>query len=70
MGKARSASLSRLGTFCSVLQATGLSPHYVELELTEGMLLSNSGTTLSVLHGLKEMGVKLSIDDFGTAIPV
>jgi diguanylate cyclase (GGDEF)-like protein/PAS domain S-box-containing protein len=56
--------------FCAlirrVLNETGLSPQYLELELTEGLLLSNANVTLSVLHELKEMGLKLAIDDFGT----
>ena len=49
-----------------VLHETGLPPQYLELELTEGLLLSNSEVMLSVLQELKRMGVKLSIDDFGT----
>jgi diguanylate cyclase (GGDEF)-like protein len=49
-----------------VLQETGLAPEYLELELTETLLLSNAGVTLSVLKELKGMGLKLSIDDFGT----
>ena len=49
-----------------VLHETGLPAQYLELELTEGMLLSSADVTLSVFQELKEMGVKLSIDDFGT----
>lgn len=49
-----------------VLQETGLSAQYLELELTEGLLLSNVEVTHSVLRELEDMGVKLSIDDFGT----
>ncbi len=49
-----------------VLQETGLPAQYLELELTESLLLSSADVTLSVLRELKEMGVKLSIDDFGT----
>jgi len=49
-----------------VLQETGLSPQYLELELTESLLLSNADATFSVLQELKAMGLKLAIDDFGT----
>jgi len=49
-----------------VLHETGLSPHHLELELTESLLLSNADVTFSVLRELKAMGLKLAIDDFGT----
>jgi len=49
-----------------VLGDTGLSPQYLELELTESLIMSNSETILSMLRQLKATGVKLSIDDFGT----
>jgi len=49
-----------------VLQETGLAPNYLELELTESLLLSNADVTLSVLRALKEMGINLAIDDFVT----
>ena len=43
-----------------------LAPEYLELELTESLLLSSADVTLSVLQKLKAMGLKLAIDDFGT----
>jgi diguanylate cyclase (GGDEF)-like protein/PAS domain S-box-containing protein len=49
-----------------VLWETGLASQYLELELTESLLLSNANVTLSVLQQLKAMGLKLAIDDFGT----
>ncbi len=49
-----------------VLHETGLSPQYLELELTESLLLANADVTLSVVHALKIMGLTLAIDDFGT----
>ena len=49
-----------------VLHETGLPSQYLELELTESLLLSNSDVMLSALRALNESGVKLSIDDFGT----
>ena len=50
----------------TVLRETGLAPHYVELELTESLLLGNAGITISVLQELETMGLRLAIDDFGT----
>jgi diguanylate cyclase (GGDEF)-like protein/PAS domain S-box-containing protein len=49
-----------------VLNETGLSAQYLELELTESLLLSNADATFSVLQELNTMGLKLAIDDFGT----
>jgi diguanylate cyclase (GGDEF)-like protein/PAS domain S-box-containing protein len=49
-----------------VLDETGLAPRYLELELTESLLLANADLMLSVVQGLKAMGVTLAIDDFGT----
>lgn len=53
-------------TVQTVLQQTGLPPHLLELELTEGMLIENIKATRSTLQALKSMGVQLAIDDFGT----
>jgi diguanylate cyclase (GGDEF)-like protein/PAS domain S-box-containing protein len=49
-----------------VLKDTGLEPKYLELELTESLLLTNADVMFSILQELREMGVKLAIDDFGT----
>jgi EAL domain-containing protein (putative c-di-GMP-specific phosphodiesterase class I) len=49
-----------------VLQATGLDPHHLELELTEGIVMQNSMDVLTTLQELKALGISLSIDDFGT----
>jgi len=49
-----------------VLSDTGLAPEYLELELTESLLLANADVTFSVLQELTNMGVTLAIDDFGT----
>lgn len=48
------------------LHTSGLNPGYLELELTESILIYNSENTLKTLQSLKKMGVSLSIDDFGT----
>ncbi len=56
--------------FCAlvrrVLHETGLAPQYLELELTESLLLANAELMLSVVQELKAMGLTLAIDDFGT----
>ena len=49
-----------------VLHETGLSPQYLELELTESVLLSNTDVMFSVVQKLKAMGLTFAIDDFGT----
>lgn len=48
------------------LEASGLPPHLLELELTESILIQNMESVLSSVRALKEVGVKLAIDDFGT----
>jgi EAL domain-containing protein (putative c-di-GMP-specific phosphodiesterase class I) len=49
-----------------VLGETGMEPEYLELELTEGIVMQGEGSIQKRLHKLKDMGVKLAIDDFGT----
>jgi len=50
----------------AILEETGLSPHYLGLELTESVLMQHAKFTVPVLKELKAMGVRLAIDDFGT----
>ncbi len=50
----------------SVLRETGLDPKLLELELTESRVLDNSQGTISIMRRLKQIGVSLSLDDFGT----
>ncbi|OYY62269.1 MAG: diguanylate cyclase [Hydrogenophilales bacterium 28-61-11] len=49
-----------------ILKETGLAPRYLQLELTESILMHDAESSASVLEALKTMGVKLAIDDFGT----
>ncbi len=49
-----------------ILRSTGANPESIKLELTEGMLLSNSDNTIRSMNLLKELGFQLSLDDFGT----
>jgi EAL domain-containing protein (putative c-di-GMP-specific phosphodiesterase class I) len=48
------------------LIATGLDPKYIELELTESMLVQNTEVAIRRLNALKALGVTIAIDDFGT----
>lgn len=49
-----------------VLRESGLDANRLELEITEGVLMENLHSTLSILQGLKDIGVSISLDDFGT----
>ncbi|HBW36206.1 bifunctional diguanylate cyclase/phosphodiesterase [Desulfosporosinus sp. BICA1-9] len=49
-----------------ILQKTGLEPRWLELEITESIAMENGQTSLEMLNGFKELGVRISIDDFGT----
>ncbi|MCP5081453.1 MAG: EAL domain-containing protein [Alphaproteobacteria bacterium] len=48
------------------LEATGLPPERLELEITETVLLKNTNETMEVLYRLKGLGVRIAMDDFGT----
>jgi len=49
----------------TILSETGLEARYLELELTEGVLMEDAESTAAVLRELKMMGVHLAVDDFG-----
>lgn len=49
-----------------VLLETGLEPHFLELEITEGVLMKEVDTISATLEQLSNLGVRISIDDFGT----
>jgi len=49
-----------------VLKDTGLDPRFLELELTESVIMENANEVLLTLLRLRKMGVQLAIDDFGT----
>jgi diguanylate cyclase (GGDEF)-like protein/PAS domain S-box-containing protein len=50
----------------TILRDTGLDARYLDLELTEGVLMQNAESTGAVLRNLKAMGLHLAVDDFGT----
>jgi diguanylate cyclase (GGDEF)-like protein/PAS domain S-box-containing protein len=49
-----------------VIERTGISPQFLGLELTEGMVIDNVNDTIAKMQALKSMDIELSIDDFGT----
>lgn len=51
----------------ALLAETGVEAHSLELELTEGVLMRNGSAPLESLKKLKELGLTLAIDDFGTS---
>ncbi|WP_244323788.1 bifunctional diguanylate cyclase/phosphodiesterase [Mixta intestinalis] len=54
------------GRVASVLQLTGLPAERLELEITENVTLENPDNTLKVMQSLKRLGVRLTVDDFGS----
>ncbi len=49
-----------------ILEETGMEAHLLELEITESIAMENGETTAEMLRSFKELGVRISIDDFGT----
>ena len=55
-----------LQTIQSALDGARLAPHLLELEITEGSLISDPVGASDVLHGIRAMGMRTALDDFGT----
>jgi len=55
-----------VGLVHSILLETGLAPDRLELEITEGVLIEDFDRGLSLLRRLKALGVRISMDDFGS----
>src|SRR5690606_27387940 len=53
-------------TVTRVLDDTGLTPHYLEVEITESALMSDVTQSIRTLEQLRDLGVRSAIDDFGT----
>jgi len=58
--------LDLVNTVIEALVLSDLDSQWLELELTESILLQDAEATLDTVHRLKALGVKLSVDDFGT----
>jgi EAL domain-containing protein (putative c-di-GMP-specific phosphodiesterase class I) len=50
----------------AIFRATGASPSLLELEITESMVMKDPDRAVVVMETLRDMGVRISIDDFGT----
>ncbi len=50
----------------AILDSTGMDPHLLELEITEGLLIRDVEATLRTLSRLKKVGIRISLDNFGT----
>jgi diguanylate cyclase (GGDEF)-like protein/PAS domain S-box-containing protein len=50
----------------AALKNSGLAPQFLEVEVTESVVMQDAAQAISTLHALQDMGVALAIDDFGT----
>ncbi len=55
-----------VATVQETLEKTGLAANRLDLEITETILLQNTTSVMEILHGLHDLGVRVSMDDFGT----
>lgn len=51
---------------CQTLETTGLAANFLELEVTESLLMQNTDQAVRLMDDFREIGLKLAIDDFGT----
>jgi diguanylate cyclase (GGDEF)-like protein/PAS domain S-box-containing protein len=55
-----------VATLCEVLAETGCDGRWLELEITEGLMLDDNPAVHRTLAGLRDLGTRIAIDDFGT----
>jgi EAL domain-containing protein (putative c-di-GMP-specific phosphodiesterase class I) len=55
-----------LGDLFAILAETGLDPALLELELTESALMKRTDNAASILHAIRDQGIRVAVDDFGT----
>jgi len=53
-------------TITATLQQTGLAPEWLEVEVTESLMMHDINRTIEVLNGLEQRGISVALDDFGT----
>ncbi|MGI6071569.1 MAG: EAL domain-containing protein [Lachnospiraceae bacterium] len=52
--------------FTKIIEESGVDPQYIELEITESFFFEDPEDTLKKLHKMKELGIHIAIDDFGS----
>jgi diguanylate cyclase (GGDEF)-like protein/PAS domain S-box-containing protein len=57
-----------VGSVDDALQRSGLPPAFLELEVVEGIITNGDERTVAALTALRERGVRLTVDDFGTGV--
>lgn len=55
-----------VATVAWILEETGLAPHFLDLEITETIIIQNVDVARTMLSDLKAMGIHITMDDFGT----
>ena len=55
-----------LSSVRNILAETGMSPDYLEFEITESVIMQNPDLAVSILSSITDLGIHISIDDFGT----
>lgn len=55
-----------IDTVIDALKSSGLAPEYLELEVVESAVLSDTDLVIQTLHAIRDLGVRIAIDDFGT----
>ena len=53
-------------TLIEIIQSSHIDPRFLNLEITESMVMDNSEDKIITLEKIREMGLKISLDDFGT----
>ena len=66
MSQAQFVRTDVYATVVSVLAETGFDPHFLEIEVTETMAMTDVDYTVTVLNRIHDLGVLISMDDFGT----
>ena len=55
-----------MATVREALRSSGVDPHCIELEITEGAMMDDAESTIAKMVELRGLGLHLAIDDFGT----